>query len=573
MTSFVYYKFKSQREESRVAFNGTGISVADLKKEIMTAKGLDKVPDVDIVLLDPKSDEEYPDGHINPRSSSVIVKRTPKTATKGKRMGNAHGNGSLQPSRPPPPNYTLHNGPMSKRFDARDETKNVATVPSSTIQADEAAALEAMFAAEQENWNATQEKMSHAQRVYTAPRIGNRRSASGSGPQRGASAESQQQQSTRYHPYSERPIPQGYVCYRCGQKGHWIQDCPTNKDRDWDGKPRLKRTTGIPRSFLKVVDSPDASAGAGVMITPEGKLVVAQPDSASWEKQITGRTKGLTEADIRERPLTDKNLACPICSNLFREPRRTPCCSKTFCEECIESHLLENEFTCPSCHKSIPSVDRLLMDKPMRTRVMDYIDNQIAEGNLQDGGQETPELKQEEAPREESPADPEVSFDRQPGGPNDAGQQVTSGEPDKESGYKENQTFAQIQAEIQQLQTMLSNPKLPMHIRNSASMQLMQKQTLLTQAQTMSTFISQTQAAVAMEGAMMQAMYNQSQMNYNGNNQQGYNQQNGWINPETQINQSHTDSPYQRLPINQRKKYMKRDRPSDFVEVGQQYYM
>jgi len=57
MTSFVYFKFKSQREESRVAFNGTGISVADLKKEIMIAKGLDKALDVDIVLLDPKSEE------------------------------------------------------------------------------------------------------------------------------------------------------------------------------------------------------------------------------------------------------------------------------------------------------------------------------------------------------------------------------------------------------------------------------------------------------------------------------------------------------------------------------------
>jgi protein MPE1 len=57
MTSFVYYKFKSQRDESRIAFNGTGISVADLKREIMTAKGLDRAPDVDIVLLDPKSDE------------------------------------------------------------------------------------------------------------------------------------------------------------------------------------------------------------------------------------------------------------------------------------------------------------------------------------------------------------------------------------------------------------------------------------------------------------------------------------------------------------------------------------
>ena len=56
--------------------------------------------------------------------------------------------------------------------------------------------------------------------------------------------------------------------------GHWIQDCPTNKDKEWDNKPRLKRTTGIPRSFLKTVEQ----AGDGVMITPEGRLVVAQPD-------------------------------------------------------------------------------------------------------------------------------------------------------------------------------------------------------------------------------------------------------------------------------------------------------
>ena len=69
------------------------------------------------------------------------------------------------------------------------------------------------------------------------------------------------------------------MCYRCGKKGHWIQDCPTNSDREFDNKPRIKRTTGIPRSFLKTVDNPDNGPGrAGVMVTPEGGYVVAQPD-------------------------------------------------------------------------------------------------------------------------------------------------------------------------------------------------------------------------------------------------------------------------------------------------------
>jgi hypothetical protein len=61
--------------------------------------------------------------------------------------------------------------------------------------------------------------------------------------------------------------------------GHWIQDCPTNDDREFDNRPRIKRTTGIPRSFLKAVDISADSAPQGIMVTPEGGFVVAQPDS------------------------------------------------------------------------------------------------------------------------------------------------------------------------------------------------------------------------------------------------------------------------------------------------------
>ena len=98
--------------------------------------------------------------------------------------------------------------------------------------------------------------------------------------------------------HHDRPLPPSYVCYRCGQKGlcelynyvvqclnlrligHWIQDCPTNNDRDYDNRSRIKRTTGIPRSFLKAVENPTTGQiGHGVMVTPEGGYVVAQPDS------------------------------------------------------------------------------------------------------------------------------------------------------------------------------------------------------------------------------------------------------------------------------------------------------
>lgn len=51
MSFSVYYKFKSQRQESRVTFDGTGISVFDLKKEIILQNNL-KAVDIDLLLFD-----------------------------------------------------------------------------------------------------------------------------------------------------------------------------------------------------------------------------------------------------------------------------------------------------------------------------------------------------------------------------------------------------------------------------------------------------------------------------------------------------------------------------------------
>lgn len=119
-----------------------------------------------------------------------------------------------------------------------------------------------------------------ATRIYTNPR--------GSGFTRGG-------RPYPHVPHHDRPLPPSYVCYRCGQKGwlfvpisrsfshvwqgHWIQDCPTNSDREFDNRPRIKRTTGIPRSMLKAVENPNSTElGQGVMVTPEGGYVVAQPD-------------------------------------------------------------------------------------------------------------------------------------------------------------------------------------------------------------------------------------------------------------------------------------------------------
>lgn len=87
----------------------------------------------------------------------------------------------------------------------------------------------------------------------------------------------------------------------------------------------------------------------------------------------------MTAADVRERPPTDASLACPIDNRLFRDAVKTPCCDTSYCEECIQTYLLERDFTCPKCGKKIASLDKVVMDKPMRTRVADYIDKVVEE--------------------------------------------------------------------------------------------------------------------------------------------------------------------------------------------------
>lgn len=57
MSSSVYYKFKSQREPSRVTFDGTAISVWDLKREIILQNKMGKGIDFDLGIYNPDTDE------------------------------------------------------------------------------------------------------------------------------------------------------------------------------------------------------------------------------------------------------------------------------------------------------------------------------------------------------------------------------------------------------------------------------------------------------------------------------------------------------------------------------------
>lgn len=153
----------------------------------------------------------------------------------------------------------------------------------------------------------------------------------------------------------------------------------------------MKRTTGIPRSFLKTVEKPTALANdgtsdevkqpAGVMVNADGEWVIAEPDKASWDQyQAKAKVSAAAQqaAAHGDKNLQEKGLECPIDKRLFIEPTMTPCCQKTYCLECITNSLLENDLRCPSCNAENILIDDLKPDSQAVTEVQKYEQEQLA---------------------------------------------------------------------------------------------------------------------------------------------------------------------------------------------------
>lgn len=132
--------------------------------------------------------------------------------------------------------------------------------------------------------------------------------------------------------------PENYVCFRCGNKGHFIQHCPTNNDKTFDIM-RIRKPSGIPKDFLRKVQGEKESSGA-MLVTEEG-FVVANPQTQEWQRHGEKYTQS---ADIPE------DLRCGICHGILKEAMITNCGHK-FCEQCIVS-----EERCQVCSKIITNI-------------------------------------------------------------------------------------------------------------------------------------------------------------------------------------------------------------------------
>ena len=168
--------------------------------------------------------------------------------------------------------------------------------------------------------------------------------------------------------------------------GHWIQACPTNNDPKFDGKYRVKRSTGIPRSLQTKVEKPESLApdgsteearNTGVMVNADGDFVIAKPDKAAWElyqEKTKASAAAAAEAAAAEesKALQARGLECSIDKRMFLEPTKTPCCERTYCNDCISNALIESDFVCPGCSTEGVLLDNLTPDDEAASKIKVY---------------------------------------------------------------------------------------------------------------------------------------------------------------------------------------------------------
>ncbi|SPN97315.1 related to MPE1 Role in mRNA 3` end formation [Cephalotrichum gorgonifer] len=350
MPSSVFFKFKSQREPTRVEFDGTGISVFELKRDIIIKSGLGDGTDFDLAIYSEDGKEEYDDDTtIIPRATVVTARRLPAVKP-GAGKAARYVTGKM-------PGHAKNS--FKKDLAAKDKAKEA----SASIQeaGTEQEKMQAMFQVLSGAWSAEKEDLSHEKPVFYNKPGGAHRPAN----------------------VPDHDPPNGYICYRCGEKGHWIQMCPTNDDPEYDNRRRVKRTTGIPRSFLTTVDKSvalaqaggdeEAKRPAGIMVNADGDFVIARPDKASWEKyQAKAKSSAAPKGELAEdKELRERGLACPADKKMFIEPMKTPCCGKTYCNDCITNALIESDFVCPACKAEGVLIDDLKPDDEVTEKIKD----------------------------------------------------------------------------------------------------------------------------------------------------------------------------------------------------------
>ncbi|KAI5970483.1 MPE1 [Candida margitis] len=394
MSSVIYYRFLHQKNKSIIHFDGTAISVFDLKRDIISQNNLGTGQDFNLRLYHAEQpDLEYElDNDVIPRSSYVLAKRSPASYKTGK-----FNNASRYVSGKPRLNRKVIN---TTNANASAAVNSMPTLPQLGEDASEEDKIKLMFENQSNVWAQTQDELAQHKMVYYKPTAA--ATAAGTGNK-------------------EDQPPPGYICYRCGKKDHWIKNCPTNNDPNFEGK-KIMRTTGIPKSYLKTISKEEVEKNSGsfttndngdvidndgnaILITDEGEYAIAMADSKTWMNYQTklqnAAMKSKQEYESRLIGIVDKYNkpqfvdALSVTRKVLKPPiYTTPCCpdlSKLqklanvyHNQDEIENVLIENDFHCPNCGKDDVYIDSLIHAESLEKELQEFIESKDAEIGMKD---------------------------------------------------------------------------------------------------------------------------------------------------------------------------------------------
>ncbi|XP_071654826.1 E3 ubiquitin-protein ligase RBBP6-like isoform X2 [Patagioenas fasciata] len=146
------------------------------------------------------------------------------------------------------------------------------------------------------------------------------------------------------------------------------------KDKTFEPVPRIKKSTGIPRSFLVEVEDPSTR---GALLTNTGKYAIPIINAEAYARGKKEKPPFLpaeppSSSSSNQDPVPEE-LLCLICKNITTDAVVIPCCGNSYCDECIRTALLESEeHKCPTCHRTDVSPDALFANKFLRQAVNNF---------------------------------------------------------------------------------------------------------------------------------------------------------------------------------------------------------
>ncbi|XP_055008893.1 E3 ubiquitin-protein ligase RBBP6 isoform X2 [Boleophthalmus pectinirostris] len=326
----VHYKFSSKLSYNTVVFDGVNITLSELKRLIMSREKL-RAADCDLQIANAQTKEEYTeDDSPIPKGASVIVRRVPSRPVKS-------SSSASNSQRPEASNssYGFFRSPMEGQ-------KASGVLP---------------FFSKMANIACTDD--SEDDKIKTMM--------------------SQSFYDSSNYKYGA-PLPANYICYRCGSSEHHIRNCPVSLDKNVEPAMKIKKSTGIPRSFMVQVDDPSIK---GAMLTNTGHYAIPAIDA---EFYAADKKKPPTQESPAEDPsdsVIPDELLCLICKDLLNDAVVIPCCGNSYCDDCIRSALLDSEdHVCPTCNQPDVSPDTLIANRFLRQAVNNYTKEQVSTQSL-----------------------------------------------------------------------------------------------------------------------------------------------------------------------------------------------